>query len=113
MLEIGSRKIHSPVARFAPGGALAASAGDDGSVRVWSVAERDDDDDDDGSREDSGSLLASLHVGERAVGALAWDPLASASIKKSGGGVLYVGTRDASNSTAFGLVQSATELGQQ
>ena len=86
-------------ARFAPGGALAASAGADGAVRVWSVAERDDDDYDDGSRGDSGSLLASLHVGERAVGALAWD-VASASRKDkgdgSGGGVLYVGTRDAS-----------------
>ena len=87
-------------ARFAPNGALVASAGDDGAVRVWSVAERDDDDDDDGSGVDN-VVIASLHVGERAVGALAWD-VASASRKEndngdfSAGGVLYVGTRDAS-----------------
>ena len=87
-------------ARFAPNGALVASAGDDGAVRVWSVAERDDDDDDDGFQVDD-VVIASLHVGERAVGALAWD-VASASRKENGngdfsaGGVLYVGTRDAS-----------------
>ena len=100
--------LHAPRpvahARFAPGGALAAGAGDDGAVRVWSVAARDDvsDRSDDGEAfargdDKSSAVLASLHVGENAVGALAWDVDAVKTNAREGvGGVLYVGTRDAS-----------------
>ena len=105
--------LHAPRpvahARFAPGGALAAGAGDDGAIRVWSV---DDDACDthfslqkniggDGvntnHNDSTTSVLASLHVGENAVGALAWDVDAfNRNAREGAGGVLYVGTRDAS-----------------
>ncbi len=104
--------LHAPRpvahARFAPGGALAAGAGDDGAIRVWSV---DDDARDthfslqknlggDGVNTNgvnTTSVLASLHVGENAVGALAWDVDAfNRNAREGAGGVLYVGTRDAS-----------------
>ena len=104
--------LHAPRpvahARFAPGGALAAGAGDDGAIRVWSV---DDDARDthfslqngvnDGVNtnhtDSTTSVLASLHVGENAVGALAWDVDAfNRNAREGAGGVLYVGTRDAS-----------------
>ena len=105
--------LHAPRpvahARFAPGGALAAGAGDDGAIRVWTV---DDDARDthfslqkniggDGVNTNHNgsttSVLASLHVGENAVGALAWDVDAfNRNARQGPGGVLYVGTRDAS-----------------
>jgi hypothetical protein len=105
--------LHAPRpvahARFAPGGALAAGAGDDGAIRVWTV---DDDARDthfslqkniggDGvntnHNDSTTSVLASLHVGENAVGALAWDVDAfNRNAREGAGGVLYVGTRDAS-----------------
>ena len=72
-----------PVAHaLSPGGSLVAGAGDDGAVRVWSV---DDEMRDDlagnlggeafreNHNDSTTSVLASLHVGENAVGALAWD----------------------------------------
>ena len=102
--------LHAPRpvahARFAPGGSLVAGAGDDGAVRVWSV---DDETRDDlagnlggeafgeNHNDSTTSVLASLHVGENAVGALAWDVDAfNRNARQGPGGVLYVGTRDAS-----------------